>query len=149
MIDVVSTIIALICFILAVSLFMLLRSISQMDSQILEYTAGKIPLRASYYTPWILAIFSKDFTIVHNYSNPRLYLKTDQLVIKVLFENSIYKKDIKEIKIYTSEKSIFRKQIQIVTKKGPVYTCYIKRDEINYKQVMAKFREYEYDFIEV
>ena len=140
--------ISFILFIASILLLLALRTLVITKSHIIEYEKGKIPLRRSLYTPQFLSTISYSFVVSHNILSPYCYISSSRILIKVLFENTICKEDIKQISIYLhngNDLDLKSRIIRIITYDRGIYTLFLKIDEINMKRTISKFKEYGYE----
>lgn len=141
---------AVILFIIAIILLLILRQMTTVKSNVTSYSKGKIPVNASYYSPKILSLISPNFALIHNLSGARLYISSEHLFVKVIFETEILKREISKIEIILRNNNpldLKSKKIRIHTQNSGVYSFNINTEKISMKQTIAKFEEFGYDLI--
>ncbi len=146
----ITSVVAIILFIFAVLLLLLLNKMSTVSSKITQYREGKVPLRVSFYSPVMLSSISPNFAIIHNLIEPKLYLSSHEVFIKVVFERILKKKEIEKIEVLLRNRNTLdlkSKTIRLYIKNQGVYTCKIDTEQISMKKAIEKFEEFGYDLI--
>lgn len=145
-----TSVIAITLFTIAVLLLLLLNKMSTVSSKVTQYREGKIPLSVSFYSPSLLSSISPSFAVIHNLIEPKLYLSSHEIFIKVVFERIFKKKEIQKIEILLKNRNTIdlkSKTIRFYIKNQGVYTCKIDTEQISMKKTIEKFEQFGYDLI--